>query len=792
MNNAERDQNRVTTLLAVSSVDGVTPVTLYADPTTHRLLVEATGPAVSPLTTKGDLFTYTSANARLGVGTDGQILMADSATATGLKWETLGAGTGDVVGPASATDNAIARYDATTGKIIQDSSVWISDAGYLGIGTNAPAYLLDMYAASGSQYARLTSGAISTVLMASTVTSRGYVGTLSNHPFTIRTNATDRVSVDASGNVGIGTTSPGELLEVAGNIKIDLITADNKGLIGKNGSAHIFSITRQNTTANASVNFSTYGDLLLNAGATTGPTSNSSVIIKADGKVGVGTQAPTHSFTLPSSSTGIAMYNTADQTTNYERVEMKWNSNRFDITIGKAGTGSNRNLRIGTPSRAFDIFDSPSGTDGFYNLTTSTSSTAVGVSIKNNRVQSSGIPYELYIGPTYTGQTGTAGWSVLVLNAADGTGTGAKYLADFQAGGVSKFNVANTGKTYIAGIGAGNTDPQLALTNTNTGFNVGTGDTSGIGIAINGAEYYRFRTSEIRTSKKIVFGGSPSSLGDAGISRVSAGILAIGTGGDGSTAGGLQLATVNGLTITTTTGALTIANGKTLTVSNTITLAGTDSTVMTFPSSSATIARTDAGQTFTGVQVFTSPRIITDISDTNGNEIFKITATASAVNEFTIANAATGNSPTLSATGSDSNIDINLVPKGNGIVKGELKRFMVRLKDSTTNLATGTTIGGDFRIANRAITIKAVGAYVDTAATGGTLLTIDINEAGSTILSTKITLDASEKTSTTAVTPAVISDSAIAADAVITFDIDAVGNTTPGTGLVVWIDYVYA
>jgi len=47
---------------------------------------------------------------------------------------------------------------------------------------------------------------------------------------------------------------------------------------------------------------------------------------------------------------------------------------------------------------------------------------------------------------------------------------------------------------------------------------------------------------------------------------------------------------------------LTIANGKTLTANNTLTLAGTDATTQTFPTTSATIARTDAAQTFTGVQ----------------------------------------------------------------------------------------------------------------------------------------------------------------------------------------------
>jgi len=53
-------------------------------------------------------------------------------------------------------------------------------------------------------------------------------------------------------------------------------------------------------------------------------------------------------------------------------------------------------------------------------------------------------------------------------------------------------------------------------------------------------------------------------------------------------------------------GTVLVASGKVLTVSNTLTLAGTDGTTLTFPSTSATIARTDAAQTFTGVQTFTS------------------------------------------------------------------------------------------------------------------------------------------------------------------------------------------
>lgn len=63
---------------------------------------------------------------------------------------------------------------------------------------------------------------------------------------------------------------------------------------------------------------------------------------------------------------------------------------------------------------------------------------------------------------------------------------------------------------------------------------------------------------------------------------------------------------VNKIAITApaTSATLTIADGKTLTCNNSITFAGTDATTMTFPSSNASIARTDAAQTFTGTQTF--------------------------------------------------------------------------------------------------------------------------------------------------------------------------------------------
>ena len=76
--------------------------------------------------------------------------------------------------------------------------------------------------------------------------------------------------------------------------------------------------------------------------------------------------------------------------------------------------------------------------------------------------------------------------------------------------------------------------------------------------------------------------------------------------------------------------------------------------------------------TLTGTQTLTnktltSPKIGTNILDTNGNELINLTATGSAVNEITIANASTGvTGPVISATG-ETNVGINVNPKGTGV-----------------------------------------------------------------------------------------------------------------------------
>jgi len=106
--------------------------------------------------------------------------------------------------------------------------------------------------------------------------------------------------------------------------------------------------------------------------------------------------------------------------------------------------------------------------------------------------------------------------------------------------------------------------------------------------------------------------------------------------------------------------------------------------------------------------------------------------------------------------------------------------YVIACSDETTALTTGTG-KVTFRMPS-AGTLTAVKATVTTAPVGSALI-VDINEAGTTLLSTKLSIDDGEKTSSTAATPPVISDSALADDAEITIDIDQVGSGTAGAGL---------
>ena len=118
--------------------------------------------------------------------------------------------------------------------------------------------------------------------------------------------------------------------------------------------------------------------------------------------------------------------------------------------------------------------------------------------------------------------------------------------------------------------------------------------------------------------------------------------------------------------------------------------------------------------------------------------------------------------------------------RGDGSLAALPFELVVAASDESTALTAGNN-KITFRMP-RAVTLTAVRASLTTAQASGNIFTVDINEAGTSILSTKLTIDNTEKTSTTAATPPVISDTALADDAEMTIDIDQIGNGT-ATGL---------
>jgi hypothetical protein len=134
-----------------------------------------------------------------------------------------------------------------------------------------------------------------------------------------------------------------------------------------------------------------------------------------------------------------------------------------------------------------------------------------------------------------------------------------------------------------------------------------------------------------------------------------------------NTTGGFSvtLKTASGTGVTVTSGNTTIAYCDNTNVVDSVTALPAGTTV-----GGVAIVTTTGTQTLTN-KTLTAPKFADGgfIADANGNEIVVLDTVTSAVNELTVANAATGTSPSISATGSDSNIDLLLVPKGTGTTK---------------------------------------------------------------------------------------------------------------------------
>lgn len=226
-----------------------------------------------------------------------------------------------------------------------------------------------------------------------------------------------------------GEVMPGQIDELTGRILVDATGGGGGDVVGPASS-----------TDNAVARFDgTTGKLLQNS---------TGVVVSDTNQVGIlaTSNTPTHSLTLGSTGTGIAIYNTSDQTTNYERLLIDANSNTFRIIPQNGGSGTSRAVVIGTSDKItvsttnINMGYSTSGTGGTL------------VTVNGTQSQSSGTTTAFAISPTIS-QSSTAAYTGLLINPTESsTGSGAKNLILAQVGGVEKLSVANTGITTITNI----------------------------------------------------------------------------------------------------------------------------------------------------------------------------------------------------------------------------------------------------------------------------------------------------------------------------------------------------
>jgi hypothetical protein len=264
--------------------------------------------AIEELDAEKSSITADAASFGSGTATDNFVLTADGAG--GAAWEAAAAGSGDVIGPASSTDNALARFHETGGKTLQNSAATLSDNGALTL--------------TG------TTVTVSEPILNVTQTWNNSEVTFSG----LKANVTDTASATDS-------------------VLLDLqVGAVSQSLIYKGGFIGAKGLGLGTSSSSYRTKWTSTQGFLLSTVAGVGYHWGGASSFSLSGTVtpdlsllrdAANTLAQRNSTTAQT----YRLYNTYTDASNYERLALVWDSNTAKIQTEAAGTGTLRDLFVG-------------------------------------------------------------------------------------------------------------------------------------------------------------------------------------------------------------------------------------------------------------------------------------------------------------------------------------------------------------------------------------------------------------------------------------------------------------
>lgn len=467
-----------------------------------------------------------------------------------------GSGTGDVVGPVSSTDNAIARWNGTGGDTIQNSAAFVDDNGNVYAPNLANGYATTATAA-GTTTLTVASKGIQVFTGATTQTvTLPVVSTLPQTGFGywIINNSSDAVTVNSSGGNAIQVMAASSRMLVVANALSGTSAAVWDKVYVLAGSGDVTALGT--LTSNA----------VMLGGGTTVVTAADGITSPTPGELQVGISANTVGaitfYNAHASGNAITIVPTENVDLANRTLTLPASNNDTFAVLAEAQTLTNKTI------------------DCDSNTVTNVARLKVDADNTLPATCAKGEVVVLDNGTFWSGQA-TNDWQQ-VLTASD-------------IGGVRA--VTGTTDTILS------TDFSKMVTYSNASSIAVTLPQAGSGSPAAFVSGFYFDVQNLGAGTVTITPTTSTINGAATLVLLSGQYTTIFSNGTNYVSF-MPVNKVNGLTVTNSTGTLTIANGKTATVSNTLTLAGTDSTTMTFPTTTATVARTDAGQTFTGTQTF--------------------------------------------------------------------------------------------------------------------------------------------------------------------------------------------